>query len=236
MDQDDRLLHDLVSAFHGNRPIFPVHPYLLFTSDNKTQYIFEGTLESKKKDEWILATESPIKGRDTRALYAHDDSNLMNGVRVKLNFNFSGAGTSSAICITVTGLTDHDMPKEDCIALAMEGLCIGEANVNLQNKGVGYVLLMKSKADAEKERFKFIRDHISIPFVNASRKEFGKYDQLCDGPIPVAVKQTAVSWFDGDNSQIAVVKSEPEIYSKNKIIANKHNAGRTGTEQGDDLT
>jgi hypothetical protein len=52
MDQDDRLLYDLVSAFHGNRPIFPVHPYLLFTSDDKTQYIFEGTIEGKKKDEW----------------------------------------------------------------------------------------------------------------------------------------------------------------------------------------
>ena len=50
---------------------------------------------------------------------------------------------------------------------------------------------------------------------------------------PMGDEHTAVSWCDGDNSQIDTIVSEEGIqrYSANNIIANKHNASGTGKEQ-----
>ena len=48
---------------------------------------------------------------------------------------------------------------------------------------------------------------------------------------------TAVSWCDGDLAQISNIASTESInlYKENKIIANKQNAARPGTEQDADL-
>jgi len=50
-------------------------------------------------------------------------------------------------------------------------------------------------------------------------------------------EHTAVSWCDGDYSQIDTIVSEEGIqrYSANNIIANKHNASGTRKKQADDL-
>jgi hypothetical protein len=50
-------------------------------------------------------------------------------------------------------------------------------------------------------------------------------------------EDTAVSWCDGDNSQIDTIVSEEgiQIYATKNVIANKHNASGTGKEQACDL-
>jgi hypothetical protein len=57
-----------------------------------------------------------------------------------------------------------------------------------------------------------------------------------EDPIPDA--NGAVSWCDGDLSQIATIVTEEslEIYCKHKICANKQNAARSAAEQPADLT
>ena len=56
------------------------------------------------------------------------------------------------------------------------------------------------------------------------RKIYRKYDGT--GEIPESM--TAVSWCDGDLSQIEAIKSMVDLYSDNNIIANKQNAARSG--------
>ena len=56
------------------------------------------------------------------------------------------------------------------------------------------------------------------------------------GYIPgseVPEKLTAVSWQDGDHGQLAAVTNETSLneYARVRIIANKHNAARSGVEQ-----
>ena len=63
------------------------------------------------------------------------------------------------------------MPNDDFVVLAIEGLCIGGAEVNLTNKGLGYIFLMKKKKGGEKQRFRAIRDVIFLPWVAAIREE-----------------------------------------------------------------
>ena len=79
MSPNDRELYDLVSDAYGNRPIFPLHPHLMFSSDDKTQYTFKG-LAKTKQSEWVLASEESIRSRGMHAVYRNDNSNTMNGL------------------------------------------------------------------------------------------------------------------------------------------------------------
>ncbi|EJK60465.1 hypothetical protein THAOC_19179, partial [Thalassiosira oceanica] len=60
--------------------------------------------------------------------------------------------------------------------------------------------------------------------INNNRKTYRNYDGA--GEIPESL--TAVSWCDGDLSQIEAIKSMVDLYNDNNIIANKQNAARSG--------
>ena len=48
-------------------------------------------------------------------------------------------------------------------------------------------------------------------------------------------KLTAVSYCDGDISQMDAIKSGTDLFTDNKVIANKQHASRSGVEQPADL-
>ena len=85
-----------------------------------------------------------------------------------------------------------------------------------------------------KKRFQWIRENILFPFINWGRKDYDDFD--VDSGAPMGDELTAVSWCDGDHSQIDTIVSPDGIhrYSANKDIANKHNASGTGKEQACD--
>ncbi len=89
---------------------------------------------------------------------------------------------------------------------------------------------------AEKKRFKWIRENVLFPFINWGRKDYDDFD--VDSGAPMGDELTAVSWCDGDHSQIDTIVSPDGIhrYSTNKVIAIKHNASGTGKEQACDLS
>ncbi len=89
---------------------------------------------------------------------------------------------------------------------------------------------------AEKKRFQWIRENVLFPFINWGRKDYNDFD--VDSGAPMGDELTAVSWCDGDHSQIDNIVSSDGIhrYSANKVIANKHNASGTGKEQACDLS
>ena len=86
--------------------------------------------------------------------YQSDDSNMMNGMRVKLTFTFSAIGTCALIFISISGLTPKELPKEACIILQVEGLCIDGGEVSIGNKEKGYITFTRNDADADKYRYK----------------------------------------------------------------------------------
>ncbi len=104
-----------------------------------------------------------------------------------------------------------------------------------QSTGVGYVLFMRGMPGAEKKRFQWIRENVLFPFINWGRKEYDDFD--VNSSAPMGDELTAVSWCDGDHSQIDTIISPDGIhrYSANNVIANKHNASETGKEQACDL-
>ena len=74
-----------------------------------------------------------------------------------------------------------------------------------------------------------------FPFINWGRKEYDGFD--VESGAPMGAEHTAVSWCDGNNSQIdtIVCKDGIQRYSANNAITNKHNASGTGKEQSCDL-
>ncbi len=204
----------------------------MFSTDDTTEYIFEGIKGHSFK--FVLVTKSSVKERGTKSLYKIDDSKAMNGMRVKLTFTFSAAGNCFPLVVTVTGLTEKEMPPEkDFIDIEIPGLCLGGGRVNLENKQVGHLLLMRNTEGAEKQRFQWYQEHILIPEVNRQREIFGHHDALAGNTIRDYL--SAVSMCDGDLSQIyATNKSVPKLV-ENKITALKQNAARSAGEQPADL-
>ena len=155
-------------------------------------------------------------------------------MRVKLTFTFSALGTCMPLVVRVTGLTEREMPDgKDFIYAKVPGLCIGGGGVNIENQACGWVVLMRNTEGAEKEYFQWYQDTILLPGINDHRKQFGKYDDKSGRECPD--KLTAVTWCNGDLSQISAIKKCIENYTANKVIACKQHAARSAVEQPADL-
>ena len=227
-------LVDAVSASWGTH-IVPVRPELIISTDDTTEYIFEGTKDVAPK--FVLATKTSILKRGTSAIYRPEDSKAMNGMRVKLTFSFTAGGNSFPVAVTVLDLTKKEMPPgEDFIHVEIPGMCIGGGDVGVgvgYSQQVGHLFLMRSSEGAEKERFKYYQEHILIPGIHQQRKKYCDFDINDGEEIPDEL--TAVAWCDGDLSQIYATVNDIDQFTENKIIPNKQNAARSGVEQPADL-
>ena len=173
--------------------------------------------------------------RGTNALYRVQDCKSMNGMRVKLTFTFTAMGNCFPLVVTVTGLTKWEMSGKDFVHVKIPGLCIGGGGVSINSsEQSGHLFLMRNTEGAEKARFKYYQEKILIPGINLQRKKYCDFDFAAGTSIPD--KATAVAWSDGDLSQVYAVTQSAELFTENKIIANKHNAARSGVEQPADLT
>jgi hypothetical protein len=73
----------MVTDFFG-ASVDPVEPYLLYSTDDTTEYIFEGT--QKKFVPYILTTKSSISEQGMNAVYKWEDNKSMSGMHVRRTF------------------------------------------------------------------------------------------------------------------------------------------------------
>ena len=125
----------MVSKAHGNLPVIPIKTQYIYLSDDTVMYVFER--KGKDNDLFRLVSSKTLKHAGSNSKYQSDDSNMMNGMRVKLTFTFSAIGTCAPIFISVCGLTQKELRKEACIILQVKGLCIGGGDVSIGNKEEG---------------------------------------------------------------------------------------------------
>jgi hypothetical protein len=152
----------------------------------------------------------------------------MSGMHVKSTFTFSAMGTCFPLVCTVTGLTKTEMPtRKKFIHVEVPCLCIGGGGVNINNQEVGHLIFMWNTNGAEKKRFRWYQQEILMPGINDHQKRFAKFD--------IPDKMTAVTYCDGDFSQINAIKSSIDLFTDNKVIANKQQASWLGAKQPADL-
>jgi len=90
-------------------PVYPVRPEYIFSTDDTTEYTYEGT--KTKTVQFVLTSKASISRRATSSLFSVQTDKSMNGMRVKLTFTFSAMGTCMPLVITVAGLTEREMPN-----------------------------------------------------------------------------------------------------------------------------
>jgi len=226
------MLMNMVSDALGTA-VFPILPQYIYSTDDTTEYIYEGTKHSTPK--FVLTTKKSISEKGTKSVHRVEDNKSMCGMRVKLTFTFSAVGTCFPLVVTVTGLTDRELPNgEDFVHVEVPGLCIGGGGVNVENQGIGHVLFMKDNEGAEKKRFEWYQNEILVKGVNDHRKKFNEHDASTSKECPVNL--TACSWCDGDLSQIHAITNGAKELTKHNIIANKQHAARSAVEQPADLS
>ena len=112
-----------------------------------------------------LASKASIRKRGTNAVYNTNDDNAMNGMRVKFTFTFSGLGNVMPIVVTVSGLTEREMPNGlDFIDAKVPGLSGGKRD--------GYLLFMRNTKGAHVERAKWYQENILFPGIANDRKKY----------------------------------------------------------------
>ena len=155
----------------------------------------------------------------------------------------NATGMLAATFITVTGLTERELPKEGCpsgvLHIAIKGLCVGAAQ-DLRHDAIGYLTLYRrekckvTQTTAEQRNFAFYRKEVLLPFIALVRENL--YGLKMGDPVPYEL--TAVSWSDGASVQLNAITDEQqqEMDSELKISSNKHSASRTAVEQPCDIS
>ena len=230
--KETRLLYDLVCLFYGNKPVRPRPGHLIFNQDCTTDFICRGTQPDKNSKLGLVATSS-LHASGHLSIYHQEDSNKMNGTRCKRHLIINGMGDVAPAVFSFAGLSEWEMQQDAFIVMRIEGLCVRGYGAH-RSTGVGWVLFMRKGEGAEKKRFEWIREHILFPFIDWCRKKYDNFDKSLG--VPLSEDLRAISWVDGDNSQINTIISEEGIasYAKNLVTVNKHNAGGSGKEQACD--
>ncbi|KAL7536957.1 hypothetical protein ACHAXR_007505 [Thalassiosira sp. AJA248-18] len=233
MPKEDRLFYDLMCFVHGNKPVRVRPPHCVVNSDDTTEFICKG-IQPKKSKEIGLIAHSAFQSKSTLSIHHKEDSNKMNGQRIKRHLISAGTGDTAPPVICVAGLTEYEMPVEDFIVLEIEGLCVGGYGAH-QSRGFGYLLFMRGGNGAERKRFRWIRENVLFPFINWLRLNYDDVDVDIGGIINEALK--VVSWCDGDMSQLRTITTDEGIqaYKDMGVIACKHGAAATGSQQANDL-
>ncbi len=144
-----RKLYDLVTDFFGT-PLYPVQLWLLYSTDDTMEYIYDGT--KKAYFPYVLTTGTSISKRGMDAVNKCEDDKSMSGMHVKLTFTFSAMDTCFPLVCTVTGLSEREMPTgKEFIHVKVPGLCIGGGGMNINNQEVGHLLFMRNAKGAEQE-------------------------------------------------------------------------------------
>ena len=149
-----KILYDMIcNHYEKNMPISNIRPELILSTDDTVNYIFEG--KGTKEQSFRLVASKALEKAGTRSKYKNDDSKHMCGLRVKLTYTFSAAGTIAPIFISVLGLNEREMPNMQCISMQVEGLCVGGGGVTVGKKQCGILMFMRGDKAIDIERYRF---------------------------------------------------------------------------------
>eukprot|EP00957_Ditylum_brightwellii_P045691 3467171-Ditylum_brightwellii.AAC.1 len=190
-------------AVGEDKEFYPVHRSLLFSSDNTTLFISPGKFKIDPKNNEFLY--SNLHDKKTQMLYEscdEDTQQIAKGIKVKLTYTFSGAGQTFTPYIIVTGLTERELPKDECpsgiFKVPMPGLCM-EWNHDPTCNDIGYAVFSRNTVSEELVHLKnheHYHNDLYKPTINAIRNSTHKFDVEVSEDMPDEL--SSVGWNDGD--------------------------------------
>jgi hypothetical protein len=230
-----KLFYELAKRAFGGHEICCVSPYLVTSTDDMNSFIYRGTLEGKKSG-MILVSQEAHARKHYRSIYSDDEAAAAKrGRRVKLGTTGTAAGQAAAPYLIVGGLTEEEMPSsktpDGFICMALPSFAVG-GTVNPGNKEVGYVVFTRSSGESHATIRRFLHQHkCYLEFISKIRQS----QFSCQNDDEPPLRCTAVSWNDGASDQLVANRMDSGQFKKERVITNKQNAARTGTEQPEDL-
>ena len=105
-------LYNLVSDHYGRIPIHIVPPSKILTVDDISTFWYR-SVEGKQSRFHVVSTKS-LQTSGTKALYRTEDVQMANAIRVKFSHVFTLSGISGDIFISLSGLTESELPVSGC--------------------------------------------------------------------------------------------------------------------------
>jgi hypothetical protein len=88
-----------------DRPILAVKPAYIFSTDDTTTYVCLG--EERTKVDFLLVGVKSLLNAGTCSTYQASDSNVMQGLQVKVTFTCSQAGLVADTFVSIAGLLQN---------------------------------------------------------------------------------------------------------------------------------
>jgi len=177
----------MISKALGGVPVYPVHPAYVLSTDDTTLFVFEGTDVDDGARVCSREQRGNVHGTFTTKSRGH-----LCGQRVRFTVTFSAGGYMAPLFMTVTGLSDSELPQSTCqdgvLILKIPGLCVG-GTVDPRIQNYGYVAFIRSRKDGivseespEMAVFRYYRTNILLPWIEELRLVV--HNHPSDAPVP----------------------------------------------------
>ena len=105
-------------------------PRSIFSTDDTTAFVFKG-IRNKSENWYLMSGPGSTNNNSSHSDYSNEVgvTDHLNGLRVYVTFKIFAVGSLAAPFITVTGLTERELPIFTCqtciLYMSIEGLCSG---------------------------------------------------------------------------------------------------------------
>lgn len=129
--------------------VYPANPNLVFSTDDTTLFVFEGTPPAKGGEEeweWKLVDNTSGNTSVRSDFEVGSEAEQGGGLRVRLTFTFTASGLAAPPYVAVSGLTEDELSPELCpdgiLAEKVANPCKG--GDDLFNNGYGWLVFLRS--------------------------------------------------------------------------------------------
>ena len=183
-----KLLYKLIQKVNNGEDLKVVYPMFISTTDDTTVFTFEGSVDGKENDCFIINTENDS---GTYSSYNKDTSSTdsCRGIRIRHSVTFNAVGNAAPMYATVYGLTEEELPTATCpsgvYTLPIKGFCYGGSQ-DCANKQEGYLVFLRntSKQDVistdQLNHIKY-RNEVFLPYIKSTREHYLQRERWMGG-------------------------------------------------------
>ena len=174
-----RKLYGLIQRENGGSELKVILPMFLSSTDDTTVFVFEGVVEGKQSDKFVIRKDDDTA---TRSSYTRNTSSTdsLRGLRIRHSVTFNAVGNAAPLYATVYGLSVEELPIEHCptgrLCVPLPGFCYGRCQ-DVSNSTVGYLVFLRStnaEDDISTDQVNHIkyRNDVFLPWVQSTRESY----------------------------------------------------------------
>ena len=172
-------LYNMIKAENNGLEIRAILPMFVSTTDDTTIFAFEGAVESKANECYIVKKDNDT---GTRSSYTKSTSSTesLRGLRIRHTITCNGVGNAAPFYLTIYGLSESELPSPTCHTgvyhLPIPGLYYG-GNQNVSSSTVGHLVFIRStkkedETSTDQLNHELYRNTVFLPYIEEVRQHF----------------------------------------------------------------